>query len=309
MTVAAASFGIVSLFSLAYTNNNGCVDGGYGHCHCCYSSKIVVAKKSKKPQTPSPEGSKLPPPRITTNLKQNLQFLKLWKEFQKRKSNTPKPATSYRRKRVYKEEIPEEEAEDYRDPTLTLYFTNQGIETAVPVLLVDGYNVCGYWAKLKKHFMNGRLDIARQKLIDELITFSTLREVKVVVVFDAMMSGLPTHKESFACIDIVYSAETCADAWIEKEVVALREDGCPKVWVVTSDRSQQHAAYGAGAFVWSSKALISEIKASQKEMEMMLREHRSTSMQGKLLKHNLDSEVVDALKDLRDKLSENESRR
>lgn len=53
--------------------------------------------------------------------------------------------------------------------------TNQGIETASPVLLVDGYNVCGYWAKLKKHFMNGRLDIARQKLIDELITFSMLR--------------------------------------------------------------------------------------------------------------------------------------
>ena len=33
---------------------------------------------------------------------------------------------------------------------------------------------------------------------------------------------------------------------------------------------------------------------------------RSTSMQGKLLKHNLDAEVVDALKDLRKKLSENE---
>ena len=53
--------------------------------------------------------------------------------------------------------------------------TNQGIETAVLVLVVDGYNVCGYWMKLKKHFMNGRLDIARQKLVDELITYSMLR--------------------------------------------------------------------------------------------------------------------------------------
>lgn len=53
--------------------------------------------------------------------------------------------------------------------------THQGLDTAVPVLLVDGYNVCGYWAKLKKHFMKGRLDIARQKLIDELITFSVLK--------------------------------------------------------------------------------------------------------------------------------------
>lgn len=90
--------------------------------------------------------------------------------------------------------------------------------------------------------------------------------------------------------------------------MALKDDGCPKVWVVTSDRCQQQAAHGAGAFVWTCKALISEIKASQKEVETMLQEQRSSSMQGKLLKHNLDSEVVNALKDLRTKLSENESR-
>ncbi|XP_059652134.1 uncharacterized protein LOC132299488 isoform X3 [Cornus florida] len=252
------------------------------------------------------EGSEEAPPRITSNVKQNLQFLKLWKEFQERKSSTPKPATSYRRKKAEKEDLPED-TELYRDPTLTLYYTNQGIETASPVLLVDGYNVCGYWPKLKKHFMNGRLDIARQKLVNELVTFSLLREVKVVVVFDAMMSGLPTHKEIFSGVDIVFSSETCADAWIEKEVAALKEDGCPKVWVVTSDRCQQHAAHGAGAFVWSCKALVAEIKASQKEVERMLQEQRSSSFQGKLLKHNLDSEVVDALKDLRNKLSGNNS--
>ncbi|XP_015891190.3 uncharacterized protein LOC107425689 isoform X3 [Ziziphus jujuba] len=272
---------------------------------------LTVMGRSKKPQSPSPssspKGSEPTPPRITSNVKQNLQFLKLWKEFQKRKSSTPKPATSYRRKKAEKEDLPED-TEIYRDPTTTLYYTNQGLDNAVPVLLVDGYNVCGYWVKLKKHFTNGRLDVARQKLINELVTFSMLREVKVVVVFDAMMSGLPTHKEEFDGVDIVYSGESCADAWIEKEVVALREDGCPRVWVVTSDRIQQHAAHGAGAFVWSSKALVSEIKESKKEVERMLLEHRSTSFQGKLLKHNLDSEVVDALRDLRKKLAETESR-
>ncbi|KAJ9550437.1 hypothetical protein OSB04_014482 [Centaurea solstitialis] len=269
------------------------------------SSSKIVAQKNKNSQ--SPKGSE-PPARITSNVKQNLQFLKLWKEYQKRKSSTPKPATSYRRKKVEKDELPDDDTELYRDPTLTLYYTNQGVEGAVPVLLVDGYNVCGYWPKLKKHFMGGRLDIARQKLVDELITFGMLREVKVVVVFDAMLSGLPMHKENFAGVDIVYSTETCADAWIEKEVAALREDGCPRVWVVTSDRCQQHAAHGAGAFVWSAKALVTEIKTSQKEVERMLQEHKSTSVQGKLLKHNLDSGVVDALKDLRNKLSETESR-
>ncbi|XP_058097503.1 uncharacterized protein LOC131242698 isoform X6 [Magnolia sinica] len=240
-----------------------------------YSSSIVMAK-TNKPQ--SQKGSDQSPPRITSNVKQNLQFLKLWREFQKQKSNTPKPATSYRKKKVQKEELPEDN-ELYQDPTSNLYYTNQGLETAVPVLLVDGYNVCGYWPKLKKHFMKGRLDIARQKLIDELITFSVLKEVKVVVVFDAMMSGLPTHKENFAGIDVVFSGDSCADAWIEKE----------------------------GAFVWSCKALVSEVKATQKEFEQVLQEHRSTSMQGKLLQHNLGPEVVSALKDLKKKLSENGS--
>ncbi|XP_043721323.1 uncharacterized protein YacP isoform X1 [Telopea speciosissima] len=278
-------------------------------CSCSAPSSSLSVKVRAKSRTPDPgsgKGSDPTPPRITSNVKQNLQFLRLWRDFQRRKSNTPKPATSYRRKKVQKEDLPED-VELYRDPTMTLYYTNQGVDNAVPVLLVDGYNVCGYWMKLKKHFMNGRLNIARQKLIDELITFSMLQEVKVVLVFDAMMSGLPTNKETFAGIDVVFSGDSCADAWIEKEVIALKEDGCPKVWVVTSDRDQQQAAHGAGAFVWSCKALISEIKASQKEFDRMLQEQRSFSVQGKLLKYNLGPEVVDALKDLRRKLSENES--
>ncbi|GAB2283975.1 hypothetical protein Dimus_018456 [Dionaea muscipula] len=265
----------------------------------------IVARKSKKSHHQNPKDSEQSPPRITSNVKQNLQFLKLLKELQKRKTSIPKPATSYRRKKLEKEDLPPDR-ELYHDPTLSLYYTDQESDSEVPVLLVDGYNMCGYWAKLKKHFMSGQLDLARQKLIDELVSFSLSREVKVVVVFDAMMAGLPTHKENFIGVDVVYSGESSADSWIEKEVVALREDGCPKIWVVTSDHDQQHAAYGAGAFVWSCKALISEIKTSEKEMEQMLQEQRSTSMQGKLLKHNLDSEVVDALKDLRKQLLENE---
>ncbi|XP_026660091.2 uncharacterized protein YacP isoform X7 [Phoenix dactylifera] len=236
------------------------------------SSSPVVMVRSKKSEPQ--KGPDQVPPRITSNVKQNLQFLRLWREFQKQKSNTPKPATSYRKKKAVKEVLPED-TDFYKDPTTNLYYTNQGLDTAIPVLLVDGYNVCGYWAKLKKHFMKGRLDIARQKLIDELIAFSVLKEVKVVVVFDAMMSGLRSHKESFAGIDVIFSCDTCADTWIEKEVVALREDGCPKVWVVTSDACQQQAAHGAGAFVWSCKALVSEIKASQREFEQMLNEHRN----------------------------------
>lgn len=259
---------------------------------------MVCSKKSDSEKVSGQD-----PPRITTNVKQNLQFLRSWRDFQKRKFNSPRPATSYRKKKALKDELPED-IDLYQDPTKRLYHTNQCLDTTIPVLLVDGYNMCGYWAKLKKYFMKGRLDIARQKLTDELIIFSVLKEVKVVVVFDALLSGLPSHKDNFAGVDVIFSGESCADAWIEKEVIALKEDGCPKVWVVTSDLCEQQAAHGAGAFVWSCKALISEIKASQREFEELLKEQRSTSMQGKLLQHNLGAEVVGALKDLKKVLSE-----
>lgn len=245
---------------------------------CCYGKKrhsmIVYSSKSSKKNDSSNSQPTPPPPRITSNAKQNLRFLKTWKEYQKRKSSTPRPSTGYRKKKAEKEVLADDQTHLYRD------CTNHELEgliddaAAVPVLLVDGYNVCGYWLKLKKHFLNGKLELARQKLIDELITFSIVREVKVVVVFDAMMSGFPNHKEYSSGIDIVFSADSSADTWIEKEVSALKEDGCPKVWVVTSDHLQQQAAHGAGAFVWSSKTLVAEITASQKEAEEMLQEQR-----------------------------------
>ena len=60
------------------------------------------------------------------------------------------------------------------------------MEIASPVILVDGYNVCGYWGKLKKDFMNGRQEIARQMLIDELVSFSAVRglhqHIKYVII-------------------------------------------------------------------------------------------------------------------------------
>ncbi|KAH9750151.1 YacP-like NYN domain-containing protein [Citrus sinensis] len=156
--------------------------GGFGHSYLPSSSfkiVIVMAKSNKKSRSSSSSSkdSEPTPPRITSNVKQNLQFLRLWKEFQRSKSSTPRPSTSYRRKKVEKEELPED-TELYRDPLL-------GIDNAVPVLLVDGYNVCGYWPKLKKHFIKGRLDVARLKLIEELVEFSMIRGWNHVCVTDS----------------------------------------------------------------------------------------------------------------------------
>ncbi|KAG0611394.1 hypothetical protein M758_7G138000 [Ceratodon purpureus] len=199
---------------------------------------LLLVYASGKEQEPQPR-------RITKDVKRNLHLLKIFKEFAKKQTvNSARPTTSYRKKKVDKQDMPDG-VDDYEDPTTKLYHTSDGFELAVPVLLVDGYNMCGYWPKLKKHFARGQLETARDKLIHELITFTHMKGVKVVCVFDAVMSGLPTHKEVVNSVDIVYSAQTDSDSWIEREVTLLRADGCPKVWVATSDTFHQQAAHGA----------------------------------------------------------------
>lgn len=173
-----SSSAAISYFSILLLRIGCADDSGWN-----YRSRIEAKKSNNKHQHPSsPKGSE--PPRITSSLKQNMRYLRLLKEIERRRSKTVKPATSYRKKKVKKEELKlPEDMELFTDPSPSLYFTNQVLGIAIPVLLVDGYNVCGFWAKLKKHFKNGRLDIARQKLINDLVTFSMVREVKVVVVF------------------------------------------------------------------------------------------------------------------------------
>lgn len=50
----------------------------------------------------------------------NLIYEDGMQEFERRKSNTPKPATSYRKKKVQKEDLPDD-TDFYQDPTLALY--------------------------------------------------------------------------------------------------------------------------------------------------------------------------------------------
>ncbi|KAM3280075.1 hypothetical protein ACQJBY_047084 [Aegilops geniculata] len=249
------------------------------------------------------------PPRITSNVKQNLRIVKFWKDYERRQTTGPQPATRFRKKKIMKEVLPDD-TDFYEDPSATLTCTNDGnLEIASPVILVDGYNVCGYWGKLKSDFLNGNQGVARQMLIDELVSFSAVREIKVVVVFDAALSGQSTHTETYKGVDVVYSADLSADCWIEKEVEALVADGCPKVWVVTSDVLEQQLSHGEGALIWSSKRLVKEIKESELELDEELKEIRSTSLQGKIFQHKLKPKVVQGLKNLRNQLEAQERKK
>ncbi|KAH9541466.1 hypothetical protein CY35_14G066100 [Sphagnum magellanicum] len=194
--------------------------------------------------------------------------------------------------------------------------------------LVSLVNTSEYWAKQKGSFLQmsirnlQRRSLAhhvqprateKRRLISRiclmmLIHMRTLQpgsiSVKVVVVFDATMSGLPNHKEAVNSVDVVYAATSDSDSWIEREVLLLRSDGCPKVWVATSDSFHQQAAHGSGAYVWNCKTLISEIKDAKKQLQALLHDDSMYSTKGKLLEHNLDPEVRDALQALKHKLAQ-----
>ncbi|KAJ7561714.1 hypothetical protein O6H91_03G038400 [Diphasiastrum complanatum] len=268
--------------------------------HSWVCSKLFLRTKhigSPPAAARSDKHSSSSPPRITSNIKHTQRLIKIFKELHS-DSHRERPSTSYRKKKA--EKMSSLDAIDlYEESSTEEYFTFRGSEIVQPVLLVDGYNLCGFWPKLKKHFSRGNLELARKKLVDELATFSAIKGVKVVTVFDAIQSGLPNSMETFASVDIVFTSTSCADAWIEKEVSRLTLDRCPQVWVATSDTLHQQVARGSGAFIWSCNNLISEIKEAKEELRQCIKEARSYSMEGKLLEDNLDPTVLNSLQALK----------
>uniref|UniRef100_A0A453MGJ5 Uncharacterized protein n=2 Tax=Aegilops tauschii subsp. strangulata TaxID=200361 RepID=A0A453MGJ5_AEGTS len=59
------------------------------------------------------------PPRITSNVKQNLRIVKFWKDYERRQTTGPQPATRFRKKKIMKEVLPDD-TDFYEDPSATL---------------------------------------------------------------------------------------------------------------------------------------------------------------------------------------------
>eukprot|EP00982_Pelagococcus_subviridis_P003150 24097-Pelagococcus_subviridis.AAC.1 len=99
-----------------------------------------------------------------------------------------------------------------------------GARGAPPVLLVDGYNVCGCdegeerGLPLKKLFLEGDLERARRELVEELENLAAHKGYRVVVVFDADRRDGATDAATKTKSGVweVYSVSNDADSWIER---------------------------------------------------------------------------------------------
>jgi uncharacterized protein len=144
------------------------------------------------------------------------------------------------------------------------------------ILLVDGYNVIGAWKDLYpneetplQQTHGEELDVARNKLIEQLINFSSFEGYCTTVVFDAHNRDTPSVIEILTPNVSIYYTEykETADTYIEKFCAAHRTDARLKtrVLVATSDRAQQLTVGGYGAEWISALQLVNNIESSSRK--------------------------------------------
>jgi uncharacterized protein len=144
------------------------------------------------------------------------------------------------------------------------------------ILLVDGYNVIGAWKDLYPNEetplqqSNGEeLEVARNRLVEQLINFSSFEGYSTTVVFDAHNRDTPAVTEILTPNVSIYYTEykETADTYIEKFCAGHRTDARLKtrILVATSDRAQQLTVGGYGAEWLSALQLVNNIESSSRK--------------------------------------------
>ena len=164
-------------------------------------------------------------------------------------------------------------------------------------LLVDGYNIIFAWDELKE-LAGFSLDMARDQLIDLMCDFNGVRNLKLILVFDAYrVAGGRGSVEKRGNVDIVYTKEAeTADAYIVKAAYELRDKR--RVRVATSDGMEQLIILASGALRISAREFRHEIEQTEGELMDYLARNA--------LKAN-GNPVSDALRAAMEKLKNKES--
>ena len=187
------------------------------------------------------------------------------------------------RDRAYEAELARRRAEKKREARLRSELERFSGGGEPPLLLVDGYNVCGLEGadgveEANAAFRRGDMDAARVALTKEVMDFKSFSGYAVALVWDADRNRDKDEDEIEGDLDVdgfmtVYSVKNDADSWIEARVA--QEIGADKksnrvVYVATSDNALSSIARGTGAYVVTAKAFVEELrKASQGEKEIL----------------------------------------
>ncbi|MGG0186290.1 NYN domain-containing protein [Bacillus rhizoplanae] len=163
------------------------------------------------------------------------------------------------------------------------------------ILIVDGYNIIGAWADLKK-LRDVDLQASRDSLIDKMADYQGYTGTKVMIVFDAYSVYGIEKKMKQASVDVIFTRKNqTADEKIEQLAIELRNINT-RIYVATSDYTEQWAIFGQGALRKSARELEIEVQAMERRVR---HETRKTKEEQPAMRTIFSEEVTEKLEKLR----------
>lgn len=126
-------------------------------------------------------------------------------------------------------------------------------------LIIDGYNMIGQSRELSK-VARESLEEAREQLLDVIANYNAVVADEIVCVFDAYEQSGIEREYMYHGVKTVLRKKKTADSYIERYVYNLYNKHTTHITVVTSDMSEQHAIFGAGAYRVSSREMWRDLK-------------------------------------------------
>ncbi|HEY4532189.1 MAG TPA: NYN domain-containing protein [Kurthia sp.] len=163
------------------------------------------------------------------------------------------------------------------------------------ILLVDGYNIIGAWKELQQLKQRSLVD-SRDRLIEMMADYQAFSGMRVIVVFDAyLVPGRATKLKQHNVEVIFTKSKETADARIERLTNELMNRRT-KVYVATSDMTEQNVIFGNGALRKSAREFEIDYLTTQKNISEKVQE---TVQKIPVRKINISDEVALKLEEMR----------
>lgn len=163
------------------------------------------------------------------------------------------------------------------------------------ILIVDGYNIIGAWADLRK-LRDVDLQASRDLLIDKMADYQGYTGTQVMIVFDAYSVYGIEKKMKQARVDVIFTRKNqTADEKIEQLAIELRNINT-RIYVATSDYTEQWAIFGQGALRKSARELEIEVQAMERTVR---HETKRTKETQPAMRTIFSEEVAEKLEKLR----------
>lgn len=149
------------------------------------------------------------------------------------------------------------------------------------VLLVDGYNMIGAWPFLAELAKLGMQE-ARDVLLEKLADYQAFSGLRVIAVFDAYR--VPGLGKSFTQgkVQVYFTREKeTADECIER-LVGEFSHRRRKIYVATSDFTEQHIVFALGALRIPARELLEQVEQSEREIKRKIAEDQAKSQRNTL---------------------------